>query len=330
MRNNSRVIYVLTDFTEPLIDEPVLTLVGPTAIGKTDLSIHLSKEFNCEIISVDSMQVYRFMDIGTAKASLDDRRRVTHHLIDIVDPDEEYNAARFVKDCFEAITLIHKRGAVPLLTGGTGLYFQALSRGLFPSPPTDKTIRDNLIRRLAEEGHSALHDELKESDPSSAVRIHPHDSSRIIRALEVFYTTGIPLSDHLKRQKSEAPVSRLQAITSIGLTCERDALYQRINRRTEQLFELGLEDEVRGLINQGYGTELQSMQSIGYRHMVAYLEGRWNLEKCRELLARDTRRYAKRQYTWFGRDESIRWFDRGNATEIFSFVEKNLNPKKAL
>lgn len=315
----------MTDFAAPLIDKPILALVGPTAIGKTDLSLALSREFNCEIISVDSMQVYRYMDIGTAKASPDERQMVPHHLIDIVNPDENYNAARFVEDCFEAITLIHSRGAIPLLTGGTGLYFQALNNGLFPSPPTDKALRDNLVRRLANEGNSVLHDELKIVDPSSAARIHLNDSARIVRALEVFYNTGIPLSDHLRRQKSEAPASRLQNMIPIGLTCERDVLYQRINKRTEQLFEMGLETEVRGLISRGYGPELKCMQSIGYRHMVNYLEGRWTLGQCNELLARDTRRYAKRQYTWFGRDDSICWFDRGDATQIFSYVERNLS-----
>ena len=315
----------MTDFAASLIDKPVLSLVGPTAIGKTELSLNLCKEFNCEIISVDSMQVHRYMDIGTAKASLEERRLVPHHLVDIVNPDEDYNAARFVDDCCEAIVVIHERGAIPLLTGGTGLYFRALRDGLFPAPPTDKTIRNNLVRRLAEEGSSALHDELKMADSSSAGRIHPNDSSRIIRALEVYYNTGLPLSDHLRRQKSEAPTSRLLNIISMGLTCERDALYQRINRRTEQLFEMGLEEEVRGLIKKGYGPELKSMQSIGYRHMINYLEGRWSMAECKELLARDTRRYAKRQYTWFGRDESIRWFDRSEAREVFSYVEQNLS-----
>ena len=309
------------------MNKPVLALVGPTAIGKTELSLNLSKEFNCEIISVDSMQIYRYMDIGTAKVSPEERRMIPHHLVDIVDPDEDYNAARFVNDCCEAMVLIQERGAIPLLTGGTGLYFRALRNGLFPSPPTDKTIRNNLVKRLAEEGNSALHDELKMADSSSADRIHPNDSSRIIRALEVFYTTGEPLSEHLRRQKSEAPASRLLNMISIGLTCERGALYERINRRTEQLFEMGLEEEVRGLIKKGYGPELKSMQSIGYRHLICYLEGRWSMDECKELLARDTRRYAKRQYTWFGRDDSIRWFDRSEAREVFSYVEQNLSPQ---
>lgn len=314
----------MTDSASPFIDLPVLILVGPTAIGKTALSLRLAKEFNCEIVSVDSMQVYRYMDIGTAKASKAEQQLVPHHLIDIVNPDEDYNAARFVADCIKAILSIHKRGALPLLTGGTGLYLQALRRGLFPSPPVDTSIRAQLRQRLAEEGSSTLHDELKRTDPNSAKRIHPNDSSRILRALEVFHSTGIPLSEHLRRQKSESAAARFRRLISIGLTCERDQLYERINRRTLQLFDMGLEAEVRGLMELGYGPELQSMQSIGYRHMVNYLEGRWSLDRCKELLARDTRRYAKRQYTWFGRDESIYWFDRDDGSEILSYVDQNL------
>ena len=316
----------MTDLASFSIDWPVLALVGPTAIGKTELSLGLAQEFNCEIVSVDSMQVYRYMDIGTAKASLRERQRVAHHLIDIVDPDDEYNAARFVNDCLEAITDIHERGALPLLTGGTGLYFQSLRRGLFPSPRIDRSIRENLERRIAEEGSSILHDELMQHDPSSAARIHPHDTTRIIRALEVFQSTGIALSEHVRRQQENAGGGgQFKCYISIGLTCERDTLYQRINHRTSQLFELGLENEVQRLINRGFGPELKSMQSIGYRHMVHYLEGRWSFEECRDTLARDTRRYAKRQYTWFNRDESISWFDRDDADEIFSYVEQNLS-----
>jgi tRNA dimethylallyltransferase len=315
----------LIDFASFTIDRPVLALAGPTAIGKTELSLGLAQEFNCEIVSVDSMQVYRYMDIGTAKASLGERQKVVHHLIDIVDPDDEYNAARFVNDCLEVISDIHGRGALPLLTGGTGLYFQALRQGLFPSPRVDRSIRENLRRRIAEQGSSSLHDELMQHDPGSAARIHPHDTTRIIRALEVLQSTGTTLTEHLRRQQVKAGGGWFKRYISIGLTCERDALYQRINHRTSQLFELGLEKEVQGLINRGFGPELKSMQSIGYRHMVHYLDGRWSLEECKDTLARDTRRYAKRQYTWFNRDESINWFDRDDAGEIFSYVEQNLS-----
>lgn len=304
---------------------PVLALVGPTAIGKTELSLGLAREFNCEIVSVDSMQVYRYMDVGTAKASVHERQMVPHHLIDIVDPDDDYNAARFVSDCLDAISDIHRNGATPLLTGGTGLYFQALRQGLFPAPRIEKSIRESLRRRITEEGSAALHDELKEHDSSSAERIHPHDTARILRALEIFQATGIPLTEHLRRQQENAAVRRFIHFIAIGLTCMRETLYQRINRRTTQLFEQGLENEVRRLLELGYGPELKSMQSIGYRHMVNYIEGRWSLDECVNTLARDTRRYAKRQYTWFNRDESIEWFDRGDANEIFSYVEQKFS-----
>ncbi|NNK58973.1 MAG: tRNA (adenosine(37)-N6)-dimethylallyltransferase MiaA [Desulfofustis sp.] len=309
---------------------PVVALVGPTAIGKTELSLGLARKFNCEIVSVDSMQVYRYMDIGTAKASVHEQQMVPHHLIDIVDPDDDYNAARFVSDCLDAINDIHSRGATPLLTGGTGLYFQALRQGLFPSPHIDRSIRETLRQRIAEEGSLSLHEELQQHDPSSAARIHPHDTTRILRSLEVLHSTGVTLSEHLRRQRENAGVGRFKRYISIGITCERETLYQRINHRTSQLFEQGLEKEVLGLINRGFGPELKSMQAIGYRHMVNYLEGRWSLAVCRDTLARDTRRYAKRQYTWFNRDESITWFDKDDAGDIFSYVEQSLADRNPL
>lgn len=299
-------------------------LIGPTAIGKTALSIDLAREFNCEIVSVDSMQVYRYMDIGTAKASVAERHTVVHHLIDIVDPDEEYNAARFVKDCLEAVQSIHSRGLIPLLTGGTGLYLKALKNGLFPAPATDQSIRKKLHRRLSEEGSITLHEELGEYDPASAERIHPHDSARIIRALEVYFSTGTIMSAHLRQQASAGRTARFSSFITVGLTCEREHLYQRINRRTAQLFDLGLEAEVRGLLKMGYDAGLKSMQSIGYRHMVHYIDGEWTRQKCQDFLARDTRRYAKRQYTWFNRDESICWFEREDADGIFAYLHKKL------
>lgn len=317
----------MTDLDLATQTKPILALVGPTAIGKTALSIDLAQEFNCEIISVDSMQVYRYMDIGTAKVSLTERQTAPHHLIDIVDPDDEYNAARFVEDCYAAIQSIHSKERIPLLTGGTGLYLQALKYGLFPLPVTDKSIRARIQIRLEEEGSATLHEELSEYDPASAARIHPHDSSRIVRALEVYISTGTTMTEHLRKQKPTGSNGQFPSIITVGLTCERDYLYQRINRRTALLFDLGLEAEVRGLLDRGYGTELKSMQSIGYRHMVHYIEGEWTLQQCRELLARDTRRYAKRQYTWFNRDESIRWFERDDSQGIFTYLNEKLRKK---
>ena len=314
----------MTENDPLIIERPVLALVGPTAIGKTSLSLELSTRFTCEIISVDSMQVYRYMDIGTAKASREERQRIPHHLIDIVEPDDAYNSARFVVDSMRAIEMIHSRGAVPLLTGGTGLYLAALKNGLFEAPPTDPSIRDDLRMKLAEEGSGPLHEQLRLHDPQSAARIHPNDSSRIVRALELYLATGTRLSDFLKNQASRPSPQVFKNFHTIGLNCERSVLYTRINERSELLFEWGLEDEVRALLDKGFSPQLPSMQSIGYRHMINYIEGRWDYAQCVELLARDTRHYAKRQFTWFNRDDSIEWFDRGAVDPVFESVDRFL------
>ena len=270
------------------------------------------------------MQVYRYMDIGTAKASKEEQRLVAHHLIDIVDPDEDYHAARFVNDCLDAIDAIHQKGALPLLTGGTGLYLHALKHGLFKAPETNPEVRKKLQQRILEEGSQPLHAELEGCDPEAASRIHPHDRSRIVRALEVYLSTGSTQTELLKRQKENGHFVEFSQFITVGITCERDELYRRINHRTALLFDYGLEDEVRNLISRGFSPILKSMQSIGYRHMVQYITGNWNLERCRELLARDTRRYAKRQYTWFNRDSSIRWFNRKNSSDVVSYIDSML------
>jgi len=302
------------------ITQPVLVLVGPTAVGKTDLSLKLSHEFNCEIISIDSMQVYRYMDIGTAKASPQEREDIPHHLIDIVDPDDEYNAARFIRDGLTAIQKIHNKGAIPLLTGGSGLYLRALRYGLFPEVPTDSTLRKELKQRIKEEGSIKLHRELAGHDPVSAAKIHPNDSYRIVRALEIFLSSGIPLSKHIEQQRQGDVEPLFSHLLTIGLTCPREELYERIDKRATQMIEGGLEDEVRGLLARGYGPGLKSMQSIGYRHVTNYISGTWTLEETKNLLARDTRHYAKRQFTWFNRDQTIKWIDRQDHSEIFRQV----------
>jgi tRNA dimethylallyltransferase len=314
----------LTDRDRDIIAGPVVALIGPTAVGKTSLSLTICHECNAEIVSVDSMQVYRYMDIGTAKATPAERAQVPHHLIDIVDPDQDYHAASFVQDCLAAIADIHQRGAVALLTGGTGLYLQALKSGLFEAPAVDGEIRTGLKQRLGEEGSTTLHQELHHCDPATAERLHPHDGVRIIRALEVFETTGRPMSEHIREQARRCGDRFLNFIT-IGLTCPRNQLYKRINKRSRRMVESGLEAEVRGLLAMGYKAELKSMQSIGYRHMLNYINGAWSQAETLELLARDTRRYAKRQYTWFNRDQSIRWFEPGQREMIMSSIRSFLN-----
>jgi len=316
---------------------PAIILVGPTAIGKTSLALRLAAAFDCEIVSVDSMQIYRRLDIGTAKPTAGERAATPHHLIDIVEPEADYTAADFARDGLKAVAEITGRQHVPLLTGGTGLYLKVLLEGLFqPGETGEETetsagIRAELKKRLAGEGRERLHGELRLCDPESAVRIHPHDTQRLLRALEVCLVTGTPLSDHLRDKPRVADPERegyrqclRQHGLRLGLTCDREELYRRIDARTGIMVEAGLLEEVRGLLAMGYGAELKSMQAIGYRHMVEYLAGLRSWEETVQLLARDTRRYAKRQYTWFRNDPAITWFDRSREEEIVDFVARYL------
>lgn len=276
------------------------------------------------------MQVYRHMDIGTAKPTVAERTRIPHYLIDIVDPDEDYTLGRFINDAEAAIKSIAAHGNIPLLTGGTGLYFKGLLKGVFDEETftggnnagTDKlknkSLKQELKKRLAEKGREKLHRELAEVDPESAVRIHPNDTQRLLRGLEIFYATGIPWSQHLIRQMHKS--SRYETL-KIGLTRPRKELYDRINQRVQQMAEQGLLAEVKGLLSSGYDKNLKSMQSIGYRHMVNFIENIWNWEQTLDLLARDTRHYAKRQYTWFNNDPEIIWYDARETDKILQAIE---------
>ncbi|OEU56625.1 MAG: tRNA (adenosine(37)-N6)-dimethylallyltransferase MiaA [Desulfobulbaceae bacterium S3730MH12] len=304
-----------------IIDQPVLILVGPTAIGKTALSLELARRFNCEIVSVDSMQVYKYMDIGTAKVTNEERGGITHHLINIVEPDEPYDAARFTEDALLAIREIHKRGRVPLLTGGTGLYLRALISGIFEGPPSDSVIRKKLKQRLKEEGHHALHKELVLYDGISANKIHPNDTQRLLRALEIYHSTGRSWSTYLESKASNRQRIHFSNMLQIGLACDRSVLYDRINLRTEIMLDSDFEKEVRGLLDMGYGRGLKSMSSIGYRHMINYIFGDYQYEEMKRLLARDTRRYAKRQLTWFGKNDDLHWIEVKNISRVMKTVE---------
>jgi len=303
---------------ESPLTEPVLVLIGPTAVGKTALSLALAERFSCEIVGLDSMQIYRHMDIGTAKATAEERALVPHHLLDVVDPDEEYHVARYVADAAQACREIIGRGKRPLLVGGTGLYLKGLLEGLFEIPAVPETVRASLRQRLAEEGRAALFVELEQCDPESAARIHANDTHRLLRALEIFQATGLRWSEHLRRQKVRPALGK---VLQLGLHCEREALYERINLRVEQMVAEGLLGEVEKLLALGYAPGLKAMQSIGYRHMLQFLLGQWDWDETLILLARDTRRYAKRQMTWFGSDPNIRWFAPSDPATIFAGVE---------
>jgi len=312
--------------TKPrIIDCPVIVLVGPTAIGKTALSLELVKRFDCEIISMDSMQVYRHMDIGTAKPSLAERALVPHHLIDIISPDEQYDAARFVSDALAAIDAAADRKRTVLLTGGTGLYQKALFDGLFTAMPANPKVRSQLQVRLEEEGRVALHDELCRIDPQTGVRVHKNDTQRLLRGLEIYWSSGRTWSELLQEQRKEGQGVSFSRAYQIALTCERDELYQRIECRSCRMIEQGLIEEVEKLRVMGYSPALPSMQSIGYRHANNLLSSLWDRETMMEYLIRDTRRYAKRQMTWFGKNKELNWYNRTERELVIDKIAKKIN-----
>jgi len=282
----------------------IIVVCGPTGIGKTRTAIHLAQQFNGEIIGADSMQIYRHMDIGTAKPTADERARVRHHMVDIVDPETAYDAARYAQDAGNVVHALHDRGVVPVVAGGTGLYIKALVYGLFNSRPPDPDIRRNLEHLAEVKGSAYLHEQLTACDPQAAAGIHINDRFRIIRALETYQATGRPISAH---QQDHRFVRPRFATFKIGLTMPREALYARIDQRVEQMVTEGLLEEVRDLLAKGYDANLKSMQSIGYRHMIDHLHHGVEWDETLRLLKRDTRRYAKRQFTWFRADPDIEW-----------------------
>lgn len=291
---------------QPLEKPSIIVMCGPTGIGKTATAIGLCKAVGGRIINADSMQIYRFMDIGTAKPTPQERAEVHHYMVDIVDPDEDFDAARFSERADAHIRELSDSGIVPVVAGGTGLYIKALLKGLFRAKPADKATLERLDRECRELGSPALHQRLSELDSKAAGRIHPNDAFRIIRALEIFETSGKPISEfHESHGFSEAPYR----VLNLGLSMDRDLLYQRIEQRVDLMIEEGLEREVQGLLDRGYSPDLKSMGSLGYRHMVQYLNGVTGFNETLRLLKRDTRRYAKRQLTWFRADTSIEWFE---------------------
>lgn len=282
----------------------IIIICGPTGVGKTSFAIQVAQCFNGEIVGADSMQIYRHMNIGTAKPDAGEMNLVRHHLIDVIDPNEEFDAGRYVKLADEAIEDILSRGKVPIITGGTGLYIQALLNGLFRSESVCTKTLSMLTKELEEKGAHALHEKLAECDPKAADKIHPHDSFRVIRALEVFQTTGKKISDHQERHGFHS--LRYEGL-KIGLYMEREELYDRINQRVEAMLDKGFLNEVVSLVERGYSLDLKPMQSIGYKHMAMFIQKKANLAEAIRLLKRDTRRYAKRQFTWFRKDKDMIW-----------------------
>lgn len=284
----------------------VVILLGPTGVGKSELGIEWAEELGGEIISADSMQVYRYMDIGTAKPTADDRKRVRHHLIDLVTPDQPFHAALYRTLGRKTIDQLYERKVPIWVVGGTGLYIKTLSEGIFKSPKIDPSLRENLKKEAEEKGTRSLYERLKKGDPKTASFLHPNDLFRIVRALEVLDSTGFPISFYREQHRfGERPYVTLK----IGLWMDRDVLYRRIDGRVDQMLEKGLLQEVEGLLEMGYGPELKPMQSLGYKQMVQYLLKVTDWEEAVRQIKRDTRRYAKRQITWFNADPETRWWD---------------------
>ena len=286
---------------------PALTVIcGPTAVGKTALTLALAERFDGEIISADSRQVYRLMDIGTAKPTRDEQLLVRHHLIDVVWPDEEFNAARYIALAEAAMQSIRHRNKRPFLAGGTGLYIKALTEGLLDAPGADPDLRKRLHGRAEQEGSGALHAELARVDPESAARLHPNDLVRIVRTLEVFCQSGRTLST---LQDEHGFKSGHYRTLKIGLSCARETLYERIDRRSEAMFRQGLLEEAEQILQAGYDPELKIFKTIGYRQAFALLRGEMSRAEAVDDLKRSTKRYAKQQITWFRKDKSIIWLE---------------------
>jgi tRNA dimethylallyltransferase len=303
----------------------IIVICGPTGLGKTAVSIDLALAFHGEIIGADSMQIYRYMDIGTAKPTLNEQAQVHHHLIDIVDPDEPFDAAMFAKMAGERIMTLHAEGMVPFVVGGTGLYIKALVHGLSHAGPADTDVRKRLKEAELLHGSGFLYDRLITCDREAAKRIHPNDTFRIIRALEVYEATGMPISQYSKDHGFE---KKRFHVLKIGLHMEREALYDRINQRVDAMIEAGLLDEVKKLLAMGYSEDLKSMQSIGYRHMVDFMQGRMAWEETVRSMKRDTRRYAKRQMTWFKADTEIVWAEPEQSGYIKEIIINFLQAEK--
>lgn len=280
--------------------KPLLALLGPTASGKTALSLDIAEKFNCEIISADSRQVYRGMDIGTDKILPEARRGIPHYLIDVADPSERFTVADFKRLAEEKIGEILGCGKFPFIVGGTGLYIDVLTKN-FSLPPENKRLRAQLEKELKKYGKAALYKKLKKLDPKNAEKIHPNNARYVIRALEILLTTKSPKNDKRAEPKYE--------ILQFGLNWPREKLFERIGARVDAQLKKGLIKEVKSLLKMGYDKDLPSMTSLGYKEIIAYLDGKLTLESASELLKKNTRNYAKRQITWFKRDKNVVWIN---------------------
>lgn len=296
------------------MNEPLLTIVGPTAVGKTNISIALAQALQGEIINGDAMQIYRDLSIGTAKIQNNEKQGIPHHLLDVLSPLDPYTAADFQHDVRRLVPDITERGHLPIIVGGTGLYVKAATHHYqFTNDDQDLAYRKKLENIALEQGNQVLHNKLKAVDPKSAEAIHPNNVRRVVRALEIYKQTGVPKSRH----ESDQQLQPLYDLTVIGLSLPRDILYERINRRVDQMMEDGLLEEARWLYDLGHH-DAQSAQGIGYKELFKYFDGEWDLETAVHRIKKHTRQFAKRQFTWFEHQMDVTWFDMTDAIDDFS------------
>lgn len=301
-----------------MMNKPLIVLTGPTAAGKTKLSISLAKAVNGEIISADSMQVYRHMDIGSAKIRPEEMQGVPHHLVDVLEPDEEFHIVRFQQMAKEAMAEIYAKGKIPVLVGGTGFYIQAVTRDIdFTEAEQEDSYRKELEALAREKGNEYLHQMLMEADPVSAGEIHANNVKRVIRALEFYHQNGTPISAHNQEQKERKSPYNLAYFV---LNAPRELLYERIDLRVDEMMKDGLLEEVQNLKDMGCHRGMVSMQGLGYKEMLAYLDGEYPLEEAVRILKRDTRHFAKRQLTWFRREPEVTWVNK----DAFDYNEEKI------
>ncbi len=315
-----------------ILKKPLIILTGPTAVGKTKLSIELAKAVNGEIISADSMQVYKHMDIGSAKIKKEEMCGVPHHLIDVLEPDEEFHVVRFQEMAKQAMEEIYAKGKVPILAGGTGFYIQAVVKDIDFSKETEKSpVREELEKLAEEKGCEYLHERLQQVDPKSAEKIHANNVKRVIRALEYFELTGKPISLHNEEEAAkESPYN----VAYFVLNDVRERLYERIDARVDAMLQEGLVEEVSGLAKKGYTKDMVSMQGLGYKEILSYLDGSYTLDEAVYILKRDTRHFAKRQLTWFKREKDVIWVNKQDfhyeENEILNYILENCEKRGIL
>ncbi len=303
------------------MERRVIVILGPTASGKTALGIEIAERLRTEIISADSRQLYRKLNIGTAKPTHEELARVKHHFIDYLDINEEYNVSRFETEALTVVDSLHALGKIPVVVGGSGLYIKAIVDGIFNEVETDPEYREELIAQREKKGNEYLYEMLRLKDPVAAAELLPQNWKRIIRALEVNKLTGKSIKDFHRDYKREDDFSFFQ----FGLNWEREKLYSRIEKRVDQMIESGLVEEVKSVLNEGFNKKMNALNTVGYKEIFDFLDGKISLDRAIELIKRNTRRYAKRQLTWFRRDERIKWINVGESTEIPALAESVIN-----